>query len=53
MIQAIIDANKNLTESNTRNDWQMMGTDIEELQNLINSLEKMVKEQKEQKEIAN
>ncbi len=53
MIQAIIDANKNLTESNTRNDWQMMGTDIEELQKLINSLEKMVKEQKEQKEIAN
>ena len=44
MIQAIINANKNLTESNERNDWEMMGADIKELQDLINSLDKMVKE---------
>ena len=44
MIQAIIDANKNLTESNDRNDWEMMGSDLKKIQSLIDSLEKMVKE---------
>ena len=46
MIQAIIDANKNLTESNDRNDWEMMGSDLKRLQELIESLDKMVKEEK-------
>ena len=46
LIQAIIDANKNLTESNDRNDWEMMGSDLKRLQELINSLDKMVKEEK-------
>lgn len=46
MIRAIIDANKNLTESNDRNDWEMMGADLKELQSLIQSLEKMVDENK-------
>ena len=45
MIQAIIDANKNLTESNDRNDWEMMGSDLKKLQDLIESLDKMVKEE--------
>ena len=45
LVHAIIDANKNLTESNERNDWEMMGSDINELQQLINSLEKMLEEQ--------
>ena len=45
MIQAIIDANKNLTESNDRNDWEMMGSDLKRLQELIESLDKMVKEE--------
>ena len=45
MIQAIIDANKNLTESNDRNDWKMMGSDLKKLQELIESLDKMVKEE--------
>lgn len=45
MIQAIIDANKNLTESNDRNDWEMMGSDLKRLQDLIESLDKMVKEE--------
>lgn len=44
MIEAIINANNNLTESNNRNDWEMMGSDLKELQSLINSLEKMMKE---------
>ena len=44
MIQAIINANKNLKESNERNDWEMMGADIKELQNLIESLEKMMQQ---------
>jgi len=44
MIEAIINANKNLTESNDRNDWEMMGTDLKELQKLIESLEKMIEE---------
>ena len=47
MIEAIIRANKNLTESNERNDWEMIGSDLKELQNLINSLERMI-EKKEQ-----
>ena len=46
MIEAIINANKNLTESNDRNDWEMMGTDLKELQSLIQSLEKMIEENK-------
>ena len=46
MIESIINANKNLTESNDRNDWEMMGTDLKELQSLIESLEKMIEENK-------
>ena len=44
LIKAIINANNNLTESNERNDWEMMGTDLKELQELINTLEKMMEE---------
>ena len=46
LIKAIIDANNNLTESNQRNDWEMMGSDIKELQTLIKSLEKITKSNK-------
>ena len=46
MIEAIINTNKNLTESNDRNDWEMMGSDLKELQGLIESLEKMIDENK-------
>ena len=45
MINAIINANKNLTESTNRNDWEMIGTDLNQLQQLINSLEEMMKNQ--------
>lgn len=45
LIQAIIKANNNLTESNNNNDWEMMGTDIEKLQTLINQLEALKEEE--------
>ncbi len=44
LIESIINANNNLTESNDRNDWEMMGSDLKELQSLIDSLDKMRKE---------
>ncbi|MCI8273468.1 MAG: UPF0182 family protein [Clostridia bacterium] len=47
MIKAIIDANNNLKDSSNRNDWEMMGADIQNLQTLIDSLEKIMKEQDE------
>lgn len=48
LIEAIIKANKNLTQSNENNDWEMMGKDIKKLQELIDSLEK-VKEKEDKK----
>ena len=42
LVKAIIDANNNLTESNNRNDWEMIGSDLKKLQELIKSLEKMM-----------
>ena len=41
-------ANKNLTQSNENNDWEMMGKDIKKVQELIDSLEK-VKEKEDKK----
>ncbi len=48
LVKAIIKANKNLTESNQNNDWEMMGKDVKKLQELIDTLEK-VKEQEDKK----
>lgn len=53
MIESIIKANKNLNDSNDRNDWEMMGADIKELQSLIDSLEKMVEENKTNENVIN
>ena len=50
LIKAIIEANNNLTESNSRNDWSMMGSDIKELQSLIKTLEKVKKQDETQEE---
>ena len=50
LIDAIIKANQNLTESSENNDWTMIGTDIQRLQELINSLEKMQEAEKAEKE---
>lgn len=49
LIEAIIKANNNLTQSNENGNWEMMGKDIEKLQTLIKSLETM-KEAEEKKE---
>ena len=45
LIDSIIKANNNLTQSNENNDWEMMGKDIQKLQTLIDSLEKMREEE--------
>ncbi len=51
LIEEIIKANKNLTQSNQSNDWLLIGQDIEKLQSLITELEKLVEEtKKEEKE---
>lgn len=44
LIDTIIKANNNLTDSNSRNDWEMMGSDIKALQELIERLDKMRQE---------
>ena len=46
LIQSIIKANKNLTQSMNANDWELMGTDVKNLQELINELEKQESEEK-------
>ncbi len=48
LIEAIIKANQNLTDSRNNNDWEMMGKDIKRLQDLITSLE-TVKEEEDKK----
>ena len=50
LIEEIIKANNNLTDSNKNGNWELMGQDIKKLQELINSLEIMKQEQDEQQE---
>ena len=50
LIQSIIKSNKNLSESSKSNNWELVGSDLKELQTLINSLEKMMEEEKDKKE---
>jgi len=50
LIEAIIKANQNLTQSNTNNDWEMMGKDVKHLQDLITSLETMKEQEDKKKE---
>ena len=45
IINTIIKANKNLNNSNTSNDWEMMGKDVKKLQELIQKLETLVEEE--------
>ena len=49
LINLIIKANNNLTESNENDDWEMMGSDIQRLQSLIKSLEELRNEQEQEK----
>lgn len=48
LMQSIIQANKNLSESTSSNNWELVGSDIKELQALINSLEKLLNEQEKE-----
>lgn len=50
LIDTIIKANKNLTNSNENNNWEMVGKDISKLQELINKLEVLVNEENMRKE---
>ena len=45
IIDTIIKANKNLTNSNESNNWEMMGKDIQKIQELIQKLEILVEEE--------
>ena len=51
LIELIIKANKNLEQSTSNGDWEMVGKDMERLQKLINQLEKVYEE--EQKKSGN
>lgn len=51
VIESIIRANKNLSQSTTSNNWEMVGSDVKELQALINTLEKLIEENKKEEEI--
>lgn len=51
LIQSIIKANNNLTESNNSNDWTQIGRDIEALQTLIKQLETAKENQKENNDL--
>ena len=46
LIDSIIKANDNLSESLESNNWEIMGTDIQKLQSLINTLKKKNNEEK-------
>ncbi len=50
LIEAIIRANKNLTDSTNNNNWEMMGNDIKKLQELITSLETLKEEENKKQE---
>ena len=50
LIEAIIKANDNLSQSSKNNDWEMMGQDINTLQTLIKSLEEMKEKQDKEEE---
>lgn len=53
LVEAIIKANTNLENSNSNNDWEMIGKDMKKLQELINKLELLTEEQKKQNSINN
>ena len=50
LVQAIIKANGNLKESTSNSDFEMIGKDIQRLQDLIDSLENLVDEQEKENE---
>ena len=48
LIEQIINANNNLMQSNQSNNWELIGKDIERLQELIKQLEIIIDSEKEQ-----
>lgn len=48
LINEIIKANNNLTNSNASNNWELIGTDLSKLQELINELEEKIKEEEKE-----
>ena len=50
LIEQIINANKNLEQSNQSGDWEMIGKDMAKLQSLINQLETVNEQEKLQEE---
>ena len=50
LIQLIIQANKNLEQSTQNNNWELIGSDLNELQSLIETLEKIMKEEEKKKD---
>ena len=51
LIETIIKTNKNLIESSNNSNWEMIGKDIQKLQDLISSLEKMKQAEDEEKKL--
>lgn len=45
LVQAIVKANGNLKKSNENNNWEMIGKDMNKLQELIDKLDKLLEEQ--------
>ena len=52
-IDTLIKANDNLSESLKSNDWELMGSDIKRIQELIDILEKQVKKEKKTNTVDN
>lgn len=50
LIELIIKANHNLEQSTSNGDWEMVGKDMEKLQELINKLEEVYVEEQEKQE---
>ena len=54
LIDTLIKANGNLDTSLSSNDWEMIGKDVQKLQDLIDKLETLVEEERQNRnEIAN
>ena len=50
LIEQIINANKNLEQSNLSGDWEMIGKDLSKLQELIHQLETINEQEKTQED---
>ena len=51
VIDALVKANKNLSESTSNNDWELVGSDIKKVQGLIDTLEKLKEQEDKKKEV--